>query len=93
MVLFGPLFHEFAQLLVESCLVTGSSGCGKLLGEILGPLHYPVSPDIAGPSPAAWVPPGLGAGWVGCLEAPGLGWERSGWAEQGEQCTSTWTCG
>lgn len=39
MALCGPLFHEFAQPLIEPCLMTGSSGRGKLLSEILGPLH------------------------------------------------------
>lgn len=68
--------------------MTGSSGCGKLLSEIFGSTALACCSLLISlvPLTTAWVPSGTGAGWDGCLGAPGVRWDQSSWAEQRERC-------
>lgn len=52
-----------------------------------------LSLGIAGPYPCCVGASCTGAEWGGCLEAPTVYWDFSGWAEQGEQCMHTGTRG
>lgn len=87
MVLCGPLFHEFAQLLIESCLVTGSSACGKLRSEMfVHSISLFLSPAIAGPCPCC-----MGASW--CRDRrgwmPGGSWSMLGTRVSGQNKESS----